>query len=194
MFRLMQAGRVFRSALMLLLLGWMGAATATEGARQLQVTLEDASGKRFPIATLMLSPLADGKGWSYRMSLDNKRFEDRFLNMRPFVCIENGDYTLCYLGYPYALERKITTDDLADLEYDLLFIRKRTTDYGIDAHKGVYYRLHWEGDRIVGRVYETDLDRLAVPPEPGVRRPIVESDLYETDPARHAWPRIVIGE
>lgn len=190
----MFAMRLFRSVLVLVVLGRVYAAGAAEGVRQLPVALEDAAGKRLPIATLTLSPLADRTGWSYRLSLDNKHFEDRFLNMRPFVCIENGDYTLCYLGYPYALERRITTSDLADLEYDLLFIQKRTTDYGIDAHKGIYYRLRWQGDRIEGRLHETDLDRLAVPPEPGVKRPITESDLYEADTARHAWPRIIIGE
>ena len=159
---------------------------------RLPILLQRASGEPLRIGTVVLSPADDG--WNYRMELDRSRFEERFLAMRPFICLEEGDYSLCHLAYPYSLRRKLTRSDLVDLEYDLLFIQKRAAEYGINAHKGIYYRLAWKDKRIEGRLYETDLDRLAVPPDAGVERPILEQDLYEADASRHTWPRIVIGE
>lgn len=163
-----------------------------DGGRRLPVLLQSASGVPLRIGTLVLSPANDG--WNYRVELDRARFEERFLAMRPFICLEEGGYSLCHLSYPYPLERRITRQDLVDLEYDLLFIQKQTAEYGIDAHKGIYYRLAWKDKRIEGRLYETDLDRLAVPPDADVKRPITEQELYEVEGSRHAWPKIVIGE
>lgn len=168
------------------------AANAGDETRKLPISLTDASGQQARIGTLTLTPAKNG--WNYHLDMDRARFEERFLSMRPFICLEGPVYSLCHLPYPYTLEHKITKEDLGDLEYDLLFIQKRTAEYGIDAHKGVYYRLTWINDRIEGQVYETDLDRLAIPPEPGVKRPIGVSDLFEVDTGRHPWPRIVIGD
>lgn len=182
----------FRHAILVLAFCLSLAASAGDEVRQLPVSLEDSSGQQMRIGTLMLTPVKEG--WSYHLDMDRSCFEERFLSMRPFICLEGRVYSLCHLSYPYPLERRITKTDLVDLEYDLLFIQKRTAEYGIDAHKGVYYRLTWNNDRIEGRVYETDLDKLAVPPEAGVKRPIAAQDLYEADAGRHAWPKIVIGD
>lgn len=165
---------------------------AAEVSRSLPVSLEDTSGQRVTIATLTLTPVPDG--WTYRLDLNNARFADRFLSMRPFLCLEDPVYSLCYLPYPYALERKITRTNLVDLEYELLFIQRRTTEYGISARSGIYYRLTWNGDRIEGRLHEVDLDILAVPPEAGVKRPIGAQDIYEAQGGRHVWPKLVIGQ
>lgn len=162
------------------------------GEKRLPILLQRASGEPLRIGTVVLRPADDG--WNYRVDLERTRFEERFLAMRPFICLEEGDYSLCHLAYPYPLERKITRQNLVDLEYDLLFIQKRTSEYGINAHKGIYYRLAWQDKRIEGRLYETDLDRLAVPPDAGVKRPITDQDLYEVEGSRHTWLKIVIGE
>lgn len=182
----------FRHAMLVLALCLPLAAHAGDGVRQLSVSLEDSSGQQVRIGTLTLTPVEEG--WSYRLEMNRLRFEERFLSMRPFICLEGPGYSLCYLSYPYPLKRRITKTDLVDLEYDLLFIQKSTAEYGINVHKGVYYRLAWSNDRIEGRLYETDLDRLAVPPEAGVKRPIEVQDLYEAETGRHAWPKIVIGD
>lgn len=168
------------------------AANAANEVRKLPVSLVDASGQKVHIGTLVLTPSQEG--WSYRMDMDKQHFEERFLSMRPFICLEGSVYALCHLTYPYRLERRITKTDLVDLEYDLLFIQKRTAEYGIDAHKGVYYRLAWKNDHIEGQAYETDLDRLAIPPEAGITRPIGMSDLFEIEAGRHPWPGVFIGE
>lgn len=168
------------------------AANAGDEVRKLPVSLTDASGQQVRIGTLTLTPTKEG--WSYHLDMDRLRFEERFLSMRPFICLEGPVYSLCHLSYPYPLARKITKADLMDLEYDLLFIQKRTAEYGIDVHKGVYYRLTWNNDRIEGRAHETDLDKLAVPPEAGVKRPIGISDLFEVEAGRHPWPGVVIGD
>ncbi len=113
--------------------------------------------------------------------------------MRPFQCLDGPSYSLCHLPYPYALERRLTTTDLADLEYELLFLRKLPGEYGIDPRNGVYYRLAWREGGIEGRVFEADLSKLAVPPAEGVKRPVTAEDLYEPEPGRHWLPRIAIG-
>lgn len=190
----MSLSTFFRYATLVLALCLPLMTNAGDGVRQLSVSLEDSSGRHVRIGTLTITPVAEGEGWSYRLDMNRSHFEERFLSMRPFICLEGPVYSLCHLPYPYPLERRITKTDLVDLEYDLLFIQKRTAEYGIDAHKGVYYRLMWNNDRIEGQVYETDLDKLAVPPEAGVKRPIAAQDLYEVDAGRHAWPKIVIGD
>ncbi|WP_229130454.1 hypothetical protein, partial [Ancylomarina sp. 16SWW S1-10-2] len=100
--------------------------------------------------------------------------------------------SLCYLNYPYQNNHFISSDDLVDLEYDLLFIRRKSTDYGIDPWHGSYYKMQWEGDSIVGEVHEADLDILAAPPEDGSLRPIKESDLTPAELDRFWLPKLVI--
>jgi hypothetical protein len=141
-------------------------------------------GSRMPVAELSIVKLGSDDG--YRLQLDEDRFADYFLSMRPFKCITRGKRMLCHLPYPYANRRNISRDDLTDLEYDLLFIERSPTEYGIDPWNGRYFRLRWDGDAILGEIHEVDLDELAVPPEQGDFRPLNAADLTpaETSPTR----------
>ncbi|GIT91894.1 hypothetical protein JANAI62_23510 [Jannaschia pagri] len=150
------------------------------------VHLEAQDGARITIGTLDLAP--DG---AYTLALDDGKFSDNFLSMRPFQCLDGPDKQWCYVPYPYENAR-VLGDDLTDLEYDLLFVWKGVNDYGINMWNGVYYRLQPEGDRIVGTLHEMDMDRLAVPPAPGQLRPIRPVDLEVGDPDSHWLPRVVI--
>lgn len=135
---------------------------------------------------------ADGKS-AIEVKLHSKKFENKFLSMRPFRCIDGTKQTVCHLPYPYQLEDKVTAKDLRDLEYRLLFLHKGPTDYGINAWNGLYYRLKADASgKIIGALHEADLNILAVPPEPGVTRPIGEADLEEAEAGRHRFPKIEI--
>ena len=99
-----------------------------------KVFLETAQGERTHVATLA------GPEHGYRMALNEEVFSDHFLSMRPFKCLESPEKHWCYVPYPYEISRKVSADDLTDLEYDLLFVWKGATEYGINLWNGVYYR------------------------------------------------------
>ena len=124
--------------------------------------------------------------------LDDSKFENKFLSMRPFDCLPHPQQVVCHLAYPYEIKHHITSDDLTDLEYDLLFIHKRPEEYGIDAWNGFYYEMKMTDSGFEGELRETDLNVLAAPPKDGNLRPIKRSELHEASD-KH-WPRRVIIE
>lgn len=160
-------------------------AEITAGVRTIALT--GVAGERRDIATLHIA--ADG---SYRIDWKAPEFDDFFLSMRPFKCLTGPDKHWCHVPYPYAIDRNISGGDLRDLEYDLLFLWKGATEYGINMWNGVYYRLEQQGDRLIGQMYEMDMDLLSAPPEPGNLRPLQPGDLHETDPDSHWLPGVVI--
>ena len=162
----------------------------TQEVHERTIRLHPQQGEAITIGTLQLTP--DGDDYAFQVSLAEQLFSDQFLSMRPFKCLEGPEEMLCHLPYTYENTRRITSEDLVDLEYDLLFIRKSPTDYGINAWNGLYYQLRWVGDDIEGELYEVDLNVLAAPPAPGNRRPIDPSDLSEADPDSHWLPQITI--
>lgn len=86
----------------------------------------------------------------------------------------------------------MTEQDLTDLEYDLLFLWKGATEYGINMWNGVYYQLTIDGDRLVGHLHEMDMDLLSAPPNAGDLRPLEDKDLHESDADSHWLPVVVI--
>ena len=156
------------------------------------VTLQSPGGESIDIATINMTRESSG-GFSYQLEIDDSKFGDYFLSMRPFKCFQGPIQMLCYLPYPYQKGQKITANDLKDLEYDLLFIHRKSTDYGIDPWNGVYYKLTLDQDNnLSGVMKEVDLDILASPPEGGVTRPITETDINEVDPDSHSYPFVII--
>ena len=163
---------------------WTMAAQAEETRR---IFLEPTEGPRIEVGAVHLEP--DG---AYRVVWDDSRFGDFFLSMRPFKCLEGSEKLWCRVDYPYENNRRISGDDLTDLEYDLLFVWKNAKDYGIDLWNGVYYELAANGDGWDGTMFEMDMNVLASPPEGGNLRPIEPDMLDEADPDSHWLPRIVI--
>ena len=178
----------FIAAAMAFAAGTALAAPPLEGART--VFLTDAAGARVAVADLTFSP--DGDGATYEIAMRDGPFTDHFLSMRPFKCLEGSAKHWCHVPYPYEIRRRVTPDDLTDLEYDLLFIWKGATEYGINMWNGVYYQLELAEGRITGSISEMDMDKLAVPPDAGVLRPIREVDVEEGDPDSHWLPFVVI--
>lgn len=136
--------------------------------------------------------LPDGSGATYSISWNDAVFTDHFLSMRPFKCIEGAEKNWCQVPYPYEIRRHVDAEDLTDLEYDLLFIWKGSSEYGINMWNGVYYRLALDGDKITGQLHEIDMDTLSAPPPDGVLRPVRAQDLHESEADSHWLPEVVI--
>lgn len=156
------------------------------------VSLLDADGRRTVVADIDISePAADGVS-TYVIEWRKQSFTDHFLSMRPFKCLEGPTKHWCRVPYPYEIKREIRDGDLTDIEYDLLFLWKGAGEYGINMWNGVYYRLERDGDRLIGRIHEMDMDKLGAPPAAGELRPIREVDLEEGDVDSHWLPTVVI--
>lgn len=150
------------------------------------VFVEYLDGKQIKIATVDLSAAG-----SYDIEMDKAPFADHFLSMRPFKCLEGPKKHWCHVPYPYEIARDVSSD-LTDLEYDFLFVWKDANDYGINMWNGVYYRIEEQGDQLVGKLHEMDMDVLSAPPNPGELRPLSAKHLHESDPESHWLPRLVI--
>jgi hypothetical protein len=155
-------------------------------SEQRQVFLEAADGIRIFVAELSVAD--DG---TYSIDRTNGAYNDHFLSMRPFKCLEGPQKHWCHVPYPYEIQRDIS-DDLVDLEYDFLFLWKGSTEYGINMWNGVYYKLERTGKTLTGTLHEMDMDLLSAPPPPGELRPIKAQDIHESDPDSHWLPRLVI--
>lgn len=154
------------------------------------VSLVDQRGGLHPVATVVFTPAETGS--SYTIEWRDDVFTDHFLSMRPFKCLEGAQKHWCRVPYPYEIRRVVSEGDLTDLEYDLLFVWKGATEYGINLWNGVYYELESEDGRLVGTLHEMDMDKLGVPPEAGNPRPIRDVDLEEGYPESHWLPGLVI--
>ena len=129
---------------------------------------------------------------TYEIEFKEDKFNDEFLSMRPFKCIHKSGQMLCHLVYPYKKQGHISEQDLVDLEYDLLFLHKDASEYGIDPWNGLYYNLKLGTKGFVGTLKEVDLNVLAAPPEDGVLRPVTSDMLYDADTAQHLFPGLII--
>ena len=131
-------------------------------------------------------------GAAYTIDIGGSAFNDHFLSMRPFECIEGPKDWFCYLTYPYPLKQVVTSNDLSDLEYNLLFIVKSPSEFGIDAWNGVYYQLTLQVDgSIKGMLLQGDLNVLQNPPEP-YAKPINLNEFIDDEAAKQRFPTLVI--
>jgi len=130
---------------------------------------------------------------TFKVSIDTDQFTEHFLSMRPFRCIEGSTEWFCYLEYPYDLRSQVTKDDLSDLEYQLLFIRKSPSEFGIDAWNGLYYRLQQEPDgSFTGNLLEGDLNSLQSPPAEKYSKPVDLGEFIEADRSKRLFPTLRI--
>lgn len=151
-----------------------------------QLSLVAADGAQLPVAELQLA-----EEGPYQLQWDAALFSDHFLSMRPFKCLAAQDDTLwCRIPYPYANQRSIAVD-LVDLEYDLLFVWKRSGEYGINLRNGLYFQLTRTESGFVGELFQVDLEALGIPPEPGNMRPIHAADLDAAEAESFAWPILI---
>jgi len=171
-------------------LGFASASQADPLVGEKDIYLLEQSGERQSLGKINFVP--DGQKSRYTLIWNDEKFVDHFLSMRPFKCLEGSEKYWCQVPYPYVNQHHVQSGDLTDLEYDLLFLWKGATDYGINMWNGVYYRLEISGEQIVGTLFEMDMDVLSAPPSQGEMRPVGPDDLHEADAASHWLPRLVI--
>ena len=156
------------------------------------IYLVDAQQNETRVGDISFTDIDDGKT-VVRVEIDNDQFTDHFLSMRPFRCIEGDTEWFCYLQYPYDLRSVITVDDLSDLEYQLLFLLKKPTEFGIDAWNGLYYKLGFEADgSITGKLMEGDLNSLQSPPSEKYAKPIDLGEFIPANPSTRLFPTLRI--
>jgi len=171
------------------LLALTGAASLASAEQLYDLVFDTGKDDRVRIGTLAVEAFDEEGG--FRVTLDEDAFGDYFLSMRPFRCITHRDKMLCHLPYPYENRRRLSREDLTDLEYDLLFIARSPTEYGIDPWNGRYFDLRWEGDRLVGDLFEMDLDILAAPPEDGSLRPLADAERVPLGASESQWAPVL---
>ncbi len=154
------------------------------------VYLLDQSGNETAIGKVLFST-DDGENFGINVKIEGEVFSEQFLSMRPFDCITDPKEWFCYLQYPYPLNNTISSLDLLDLEYQLLFILKSPSDFGIDAWNGLYFKLELAQPQVlVGTALSGDLNVLQSPPAANTR-PIDLIEFIDESAARR-FPKIII--
>ena len=159
------------------------------------VYLVDAQQDEIRIGTVTFSSKSavESDSTAIAFELDDSVFSDHFLSMRPFRCLTGEKEWFCYLKYPYDLRSIISSDDLTDLEYQLLFIRKKPSEFGIDAWNGLYYKLRLEEDgSMTGELLEGDLNSLQSPPSEKYAKPVDLGEFIPADVNARLYPVIRI--
>lgn len=178
--------------LVFLFLVFTGALPAAGFPPSAAIYLLDAQNKETRIGEVVFSDVANG-ATAVKVEMDNAAFTEHFLSMRPFRCIEGATEWFCYLQYPYDLRSIITPDDLSDLEYQLLFVRKTPAEFGIDAWNGLYYKLEVEADgSITGKLLEGDLNSLQSPPAEKYAKPVDLEEFISASKSKRLFPTLRI--
>lgn len=180
----------FITFILISVLGFETSASAAPLDGQKQIYALDSSDHKILIGRVNF--MESEGAVSYTIDLSTGPFAEHFLSMRPFRCLEGPDKHWCHVPYPYTLRRQVSQNDLTDLEYDLLFIHKGATEYGIDMWNGVYYQLRIDGDHLFGTLHEMDMGLLSAPPEDGNLRPVSEQDIHVSDADSHWLPQLII--
>jgi len=154
-----------------------------------KVFLESLNGKQLHIANLKLESMADKI--LYTLAIRDEPFSNQFLTMRPFQCIMGERQVMCHVPYPYIKKGHITERDLSNLSYDLLFLHKSPSEYGINLWNGMLYKLTIEDNTLVGIVHEVDMNIIASPPE-NTNMPFAADEIFEADLSNYAYPKIII--
>jgi len=178
--------------LALIALVFTGSAVAADFPENPGIFLIDSEQRETRIGDVTFSK-ANNKDVAVLVNIDTGVFTEHFLSMRPFRCIEGEAEWFCYLEYPYELRSVVTKDDLSDLEYQLLFIRKAPSEFGIDAWNGLYYKLTIEEDgSITGTLLEGDLNSLQSPPEEKFAKPVDLEEFIPGDKSKRLFPTLRI--
>ncbi len=159
---------------------------------ELNAYLTNEEGEKYFIGTLALT--ADESESNFRFKLANEAFGDYFLSMRPFRCLEQAGQMLCYLPYPYNKPNTVSAGNMRPLEYDFLFIQRKSAEYGIDPWNGLYYKIKPSSNGFLGSAKAVDLNILASPPENGVVFPLTDEDLHDIEAANTWLPTLLLEE
>jgi len=154
-----------------------------------QISLVDNKGKKLLIGSIDFS--AQGAAINYQVHLDHKMFKDYFLSMKEMKCLE-GPELWCHLAYPYNNPRNITKTDFSWLSNDLLFMYKKSSEFGANFNNGIYYDFKLESGKLIGTAMAIDLNLIAAPPEDETKSPITVHDIDEIELTNRWLPIIEI--
>lgn len=119
-------------------------------------------------------------------------FQDYFLSMREFKCIEGATELSCQVPYPHATPRTVSRQasptQWAWLEHSLMFFYKRPADFGAKLWNGVYYELRATPTGLQGKPQAIDLNLIAAPPAQTAVAPY-KATLRDEMPAQARWLR-----
>ncbi len=152
------------------------------------VWLSNTVGERVRVGTVRFTA-ASGNRTAFRFQLDETRFGEYFLAMRPFRCLAGPAQHLCH--FPYGREGEVSADDLTALEYRLIFMHKKPGTLHLEPRNGLLWRLRPEGDRLLGTLFDADLDPIIVP-QGDPRRPLTDSHLQRADEGSYWLPKLSI--
>ncbi len=173
--------------LLLLLFSTISLAESLDGLKK--IYLVSTSGELTQVATVEFVPNNDNI--AYTVSIIDKPFENQFLSMRPFQCVMGAKQVMCHVPYPYEKKGVVTKGDLSDLSFDLLFLHKSPSEYGINMWNGIFYKLAVVNNQIEGIVFEVDMNILATAPD-NLDEPFAEDEIFEADESNYVYPRVLI--
>lgn len=151
------------------------------------VALYGGGGEKVVLGELRFA--MQGDGYTFEFAPNSQAFGERFLAMRPFLCIDGETDSLCH--FPYKSPQKITANDLTDLEYQFMFLRKARASVSVDPANGVYYEMKRTDKGIEGTLREVDMTPIIVP-QGDMTRPIKRENLYKVDLTGRWLPRLTI--
>ena len=159
------------------------------------IYLIDVEGEQLQIGSVVFSSPSSATSdfVGVAVEIDHSVFSEHFLSMRPFRCLTGDHEWFCHLEYPYELRSVVNTDDLSDLEYQLLFIKKTPQEFGIDAWNGMYYKMKLQEDgTITGELWEGDLNSLQSPPSEKFAKPVEIEEFIPGDTSKRLFPKLKI--
>ena len=117
-----------------------------------------------PIGSVEFKPLANGNS-SVTLTMNHDRFNDHFLSMKEFKCLESAEEVLCHVPYPYKNPAVVSDKNYAWLEHQLLFLFKQPRDFGAKLWNGLYFRFERDEAGLVGIPQAVDLNLISGPPD-----------------------------
>ena len=126
------------------------------------------------------------------VEMDRSKFEDFFLSMREFKCLNGGGEIVCHVPYPYANPGLVSRTDFAWLEHALLFLTKSPTEVGANLWNGLYFHLTLTDDGLIGEPRGVDLNQIASPPDDPARPPFAPADQGEPPSGAHFLAKLRI--
>ncbi|HEY6895766.1 MAG TPA: hypothetical protein VI279_00770 [Rhodocyclaceae bacterium] len=148
----------------------------------------NAAGERVAVGLVNFTPAGEGK-WKFKFTLDPQRFEEYFLSMAPFRCMQTPKRSLCH--FPYGKRDEVSSNDWSALEYQLLFMHKPPPALSINSRNGMMWKLHREGDKLVGKLFDADMEPIIVPSGNNIN-PLTPEFLQAADLGSHPLPELVI--
>jgi len=127
----------------------------------------------------------------YTLDIDHSQFTDYFLSMKEMKCLE-GPELWCHLAYPYESPRTISPDNTQWLSHDLLFMFKKSNEFGANFWNGIYYEFAVTNEGLVGHARAVDLNELAAPPDDLSAPPLSPMMLEDVDEGQRWLPAAVI--